>query len=315
MLAHARRGEDCAGEREVAAERFAAALARRTAREPLAYILGRREFWSLTFAVSRVTLIPRPESETLIEAALAACPEPGAARRVLDLGTGTGCLLLAALAEFPAAFGVGIDCVAQAAPLAAENAESLGLAGRAAFAMGDWAESIEGQFDLVLTNPPYIERAAIAGLAPEIAHYEPRAALDGGADGLDAYRQILPDMPRLLTSHGVAIVEIGFGAASSVAELAVSAGLSVRGMRADLAGVPRAIVLGLGAAKKRLAAGGKAASLRPAAGNAPKWPAPKATAGTSRALRQGGVAQARTGRCKDSKVEARISAASGRGQA
>ncbi len=152
---------------------------RRLAREPLALILGHREFWSLDLAVSPATLIPRPDSETLIEAALDAFPERTAVRRILDLGTGTGALLLAALAEFPAAFGIGLDRVPAAAALAAANARSLGLAPRAAFLAGDWAAAISARFDLVLANPPYICRDEVAGLMPELAH-EPRSALDGG---------------------------------------------------------------------------------------------------------------------------------------
>ncbi len=220
-----------------------ALLARRAAREPLALILGRREFWSLDLAVSAATLVPRPETETLIEAALAARPDRGAVRRILDLGTGTGCLLLAALGEFPAAWGLGVDLAPAAAALAAANAARLGLAPRAAFLCADWAASIAGRFDLVLANPPYIESAAIAGLMPEVARHEPRRALDGGADGLDAYRRIVASLPRLLGPGGVAVLELGQGQADAVAGLAREAGLAAPALRADLAGIPRALIL------------------------------------------------------------------------
>ncbi len=161
-------------DRPVPAEGFAALLSRRAAREPLALILGRREFWSLDLAVSRATLIPRPESETLIEAALACMPDRRSPRAVLDLGTGTGALLLAALTEFPSAFGLGLDRSEAACVLARGNAAALGLGGRAGFAVADWAAPVVGRFDLVLCNPPYIPRGEIASLMPEVARYRAR---------------------------------------------------------------------------------------------------------------------------------------------
>jgi release factor glutamine methyltransferase len=231
-----------AAHQPVATDAYDALIARRAAHEPLALILGRREFWSLDFAVSPATLIPRPESETLIEAALAAFPDRAAVRSVLDLGTGTGCLLLAALSEFPAAFGIGVDRVPAAAALAARNAAALGLADRAAFLAGDWAAALAGRFDLILSNPPYIATTDLAGLMEEVAGHEPPSALDGGADGTDAYRRIVADLPRLLAPGGVAIVELGAGQSQSVAGLAGAAGLRAD-TRADLAGIPRALVL------------------------------------------------------------------------
>jgi release factor glutamine methyltransferase len=217
-------------------------LARRLRNAPLAHILGRREFWSLEFEVSPATLIPRPDSETLIEAALArfaAAPPP---RRILDLGTGTGCLLLALLHEFPAAVGIGIDIAPDAAGLARRNAIRLGLADRAAFIAGDWTAGIRGRFDLVISNPPYIPAAAIAGLMPEVARHEPRRALDGGADGCDAYRAILGDLPDRLLPGGIAILELGAGQAADVSSLARQAGFATS-LHLDLAGIPRALVL------------------------------------------------------------------------
>lgn len=221
---------------------FEAVVRRRAAREPLALITCEREFWSLRFAVSPATLVPRPESETLIEAALVALPRRGAVRRVLDLGTGTGCLLLAALKEFPAAFGVGLDRDPAAAALARTNAVSLGLAGRAGFLVGDWASAIAGPFELVLCNPPYIASGEIAGLMPEVARYEPALALDGGADGLAAYRALITALPGLIAPQGVAVLELGLGQAPAVDALARAAGLRAV-VRPDLASIARALVL------------------------------------------------------------------------
>jgi SAM-dependent methyltransferase len=181
----------------------------------------------------------------LIEAALEACPDQGAALRVLDLGTGTGALLLAVLSELPSASGVGIDLKPEAAALAARNAARLGLAGRACFLAGDWAAALTGRFDLVLCNPPYIECAAIAGLMPEVGRHEPASALDGGTDGLAAYRPIIADLPRLLAPRGVAVLELGQGQQAAVEALARAAGLTPEACRADLGGVPRALVLRL----------------------------------------------------------------------
>ena len=223
-------------------EQFADLLARRVAHEPMAFLVGSQGFWTLELAVSPATLIPRPDSETLIEAAMAAFPDRAAVRRVLDLGTGTGCLLLAALVEFPAAFGVGIDLVADAASLATRNAAANGLADRAAFLCGDWAGAIAGSFDLILSNPPYIETTDIAGLMPEVARFEPASALDGGADGLDAYRIIVPMLPNLLAPGGVAILELGQGQADAVAALARTAGFTTV-TRDDLGGTARAAIL------------------------------------------------------------------------
>jgi release factor glutamine methyltransferase len=216
---------------------------RRAAHEPLAYITGRRGFWSFEVAVSPATLIPRPDSETLIEAALAAWPERGRVRRVLDLGTGTGALLLAALLEFPAAFGVGVDRVPEAAALASRNAAALGLAGRAAFLAGDWAAALAGRFDLVLCNPPYIPSGDIAGLMPDVALHEPASALDGGADGLTAYASLIPAALTLLNPGGTAIFELGQGQDTATAAMARRAGYAGIAVRADLGGIARALVL------------------------------------------------------------------------
>lgn len=227
---------------EVDPEPAFALARRRAAREPLAYITGTRGFWSLDLAVSPATLIPRPDTETLIEAAIAHCPDRRKIRTILDLGTGTGALLLAALAEFPDAFGIGVDRVPAACALARANAARHGLAARAAFLAGDWAEAIAGHFDLILANPPYIPSADIPGLMAEVAGHEPATALDGGADGFDAYRRIVADLPRLLAPGGIAIIEAGIGQAERLAALAAGIGLAAA-TRPDLAGTPRAVVM------------------------------------------------------------------------
>jgi release factor glutamine methyltransferase len=224
---------------------LAALVERRAGREPLAFITGRQGFWTLDLAVSAATLIPRADSEALIEAALAALPRRADVTRVLDLGTGTGCLLLAVLSEFPSAFGVGVDLSPHAARLARGNAQSCGLLDRAAFITGDWAASLAGRFDLILCNPPYIEQQALAGLMPEVAQHEPARALDGGRTGLAAYEALMPELPRLLRPGGVAVFELGQGQADAVATLAKAAGLAHVSLRADLAGVDRALVLRL----------------------------------------------------------------------
>ena len=225
----------------VDAAAYGALLDRRAEREPLALIIGRQEFWSLPFEVSTATLIPRADSETLIEAALAARPDRSAVHRILDLGTGTGCLLLAALAEFPSAWGVGTDVAPAAAALAWRNARSLGLADRAAIVCGHWDDAISGRFDLVLSNPPYVPTADVAGLMPEVAAHEPRRALDGGRDGLDAYRVLLRRLPSLLQPGGTASIELGIGQASKV--MAMASGFRAVRTRLDLAGIARALVI------------------------------------------------------------------------
>ena len=225
------------------AAHFAALLARRVAHEPFAYLTGRVGFWTLDLEVSPATLIPRADSESLVEAALEACPDKGAVLDVLDLGTGTGALLLAVLSEFPAASGLGVDLKPEAAALAARNAARLALTDRARFLAGDWAAALAVRFDLILCNPPYIQSAAIPELMPEVARHEPASALDGGADGLSAYRRIIADLPRLLAPRGAAVLELGQGQQAAVEALTKAAGLTPEACRADLGGVPRALVL------------------------------------------------------------------------
>ena len=222
---------------------FDALVDQRLAHVPLAHLVGRRGFWSFELLVTRATLVPRPDSETIVEAALRATDDRSGTLRVLDLGTGTGCLLLAVLTERPAAFGVGVDRSAEALQVAVANAERLGLADRARFIRGDWMDAIGARFDLVLSNPPYIPTGDIAELMPEVACHEPRLALDGGTDGLDAYRRIIPALAAILAEGGVAVLEIGIDQAAAVAELGFGAGLRVD-VRPDLGGIPRAVILG-----------------------------------------------------------------------
>lgn len=219
---------------------FADLLDRRLAHEPVAYILGEQEFHGLPFRVTPDVLIPRGDSEAVIEAALAACPQ---ARRVLDCGTGSGALLLAVLSELPEAHGVGVDRSAAALAVARGNAERLGLADRARMALADWdavswASDLGAPFDLILANPPYVETEA--DLARSVRDHEPAGALFAGREGLDAYRVLVPQLPRLLAPAGVAVVEIGHTQADPVTAIAAGAGLSVR-LHRDLGGRPRAL--------------------------------------------------------------------------
>ena len=217
-------------------------IARRTAREPLAYITGHKEFWSLDFAVGPGVLIPRPDSETLIETALRLFPDKSAPLSILDLGTGSGCLLIAALKEFPNAHGVGIDSSPDALAWARRNLAAHRLEDRASLIETGWLEEASPGFDLILANPPYILTADIAGLAPEVAAHEPRAALDGGPDGLAAYRDLAPRIARLLSPSGYALLEIGLGQGDAVATLLTGAGLKVPTINPDLAGISRVVV-------------------------------------------------------------------------
>jgi release factor glutamine methyltransferase len=219
-------------------------IARRSAREPISRILGYREFWSLRFGLSRGTLDPRPDSETLIEAALAALGDRDRAYRVLDFGTGSGCLLLAMLSEVPNATGTGIDLAEGALETARRNAAALGLKGRASFVCGNWGDGLSGRWDVILANPPYIAADEVDRLPPEVARFEPRQALDGGADGLEAYRALAPAILRLLAPAGVAVIEVGFGQAHKATRIMAAAGLALRAVRHDLSRVDRCLVLG-----------------------------------------------------------------------
>jgi release factor glutamine methyltransferase len=221
---------------------FDALLARRLGREPISHILGRKGFWSLDLAVSPDTLAPRPDTESVVEAVLAHARDRTHPWRILDLGTGTGCILLALLAELPNASGLGIDTSPGALEMAIRNAESCDLADRARFQSGDWAAGLEGVFDIIVSNPPYIPEADIDGLDPEVARFEPRLALSGGADGLDCYRTLAPQLARLLAVGGIAALEVGQGQADDVAALLADAGLRPGTHRRDLGGIDRCVV-------------------------------------------------------------------------
>jgi release factor glutamine methyltransferase len=218
-------------------------LRRRLAREPLAYILGLKEFWSLAFAVGPGVLIPRPETELLVEEALRSFPDKDAQLDVLDLGTGSGCLLLSFLSERTGAQGIGVDISNDALAYAADNAQQLGLSDRTGFRHGRWAAGLREGFDIVLINPPYIVHEDIAKLQPEVAYYEPSAALSGGADGLVAYREIAGSLPQAMRPGGRAFIEIGQGQADAVGEIFASVGLTPVRAVPDLAGIPRCMVL------------------------------------------------------------------------
>jgi release factor glutamine methyltransferase len=218
------------------------ALDRMAEREPLSRILGCRQFWGLEFALSANTLDPRPETETIVEAVLRRVLDRKTPLRILDLGTGTGCILLALLSELPAATGFGVDIAPGAAITADRNASALGLGERAHFLAGDWGTALMGGFDVIVSNPPYVTTAAIAGLPREVALYDPRHALDGGADGLDAYRSIAVGLPALLKPGGVFACEVGMGQAPAVAEILRWSGLAIEGCEHDLAGIARCVV-------------------------------------------------------------------------
>ena len=226
-----------------AADKLERLVARRMAHEPVSRLAGRREFWSIDFGLSPATLDPRPDSETLVAAALDRIPDRSAALRLLDLGTGTGCLLLALLSELPNASGVGVDILPGAATQAHRNAVTIGLENRAFFMVGRWAAAIGRGFDVVLANPPYVPSPAIPGLAPEVARFEPRAALDGGLDGLDAYRQIAAELPALLAPGGFAVIEVGAGQAGAAAEILARPGLDETARHRDFAGIERCLVM------------------------------------------------------------------------
>jgi len=231
--------------------RFGTAIDRRLKREPVARITGTREFYGRGFTIAPPALDPRPDTETLIEAALAVVERRGwrdQTLSLLDLGTGTGCILVTLLAELPCAQGLGTDLSPSALALAAANAVRLGVGSRAAFMAADWLDGIDGKFDLVLSNPPYLASGEIAGLAPEIAAYDPMLALDGGPDGLDAYRRIAAGAPKVLAEGGRLLVEIGAGQVAQVSDIFRAAGLKLDPSQAigrDLAGRPRVVACGL----------------------------------------------------------------------
>jgi release factor glutamine methyltransferase len=227
-----------AGERNAIAQ----LAERRLGGEPVARIFGVKEFWGLALSLSCTTLVPRPETETIVEAALAAVEHRRSdPLRIADLGTGTGALLLALLHELPNATGVGTDIAAGAIETAQANAKALGFSARAKFLQTNFGSGLAPRFDLVVSNPPYIATDEIAALAPEVRDHDPQLALDGGRDGLDAYRILAAQMPALLHERGAAVMEIGIGQATQVEEIFKQAGLRLTFARADLAGIVRAL--------------------------------------------------------------------------
>lgn len=244
LIAHSERPLE-----EAEAARIEASIARRAAREPVSRILGRRGFWSLELEITPHTLDPRPDSETLVSAVLeriGAQGLAGAPLSILDLGTGSGCLLLALLSELPAASGLGLDISAEALEVARRNARKLGLSHRARFVVGDWAgdwnSGLNGSWQVIVSNPPYITEAEIGELAPEVARYDPRLALTAGSDGLDAYRKLLPRAARLLERDGVLALEVGRGQQDAVTALLAASGFTTLGRYRDLGGIERCLL-------------------------------------------------------------------------
>jgi release factor glutamine methyltransferase len=227
------------------AERLEDFAQRRIAGEPVARILGLKEFWGLPLRLSPATLVPRPDTETVVEAALETLPAESrrdSPLRIADLGTGSGAILLALLSELPNASGVGTDISVPALQTARDNAGQLGLAARAAFVACDYAAALSGPFDLIVSNPPYIRSAHITSLDAEVRDHDPHRALDGGFDGLDAYRLIAPEATRLLAPGGALVVEVGHGQSGDVQGLIAAAGLTPTGPpKSDLAGIRRAV--------------------------------------------------------------------------
>lgn len=222
-----------------AVRRLDALVGRRRRGEPVSRIVGRREFWGLEFMVTPEVLDPRPDSETLVEAVLDRSGALPRAPRILDVGTGSGCLLLALLHELPAATGIGSDVSPTACATAAANAGRLGLAGRAAFVAGNWTEPLAGRFDVVVSNPPYVPSSQISELAPEVRAHDPAVSLDGGPDGLEGFRRLAGSIGRALGPKSLVAIEIGASQLQPVDGIFSGAGLAATGLRRDLSGRPR----------------------------------------------------------------------------
>lgn len=225
-------------------DRIAGLMLRRMLREPMSHILGEREFWSLTFDVTSDTLTPRPDTECLVDSVLGELRKrrPADSVSILDLGTGTGCILLALLSELPNAKGLGVDISTDALSVAQRNAHRHGLDSRAEFRAGDWFASVEGLFDVIVSNPPYIESDEIALLDPEVAKHEPWLALDGGPDGLMCYREICSKASRFLAADGVIALEVGSEQSEAVEKILIDAGFSGLRAQQDLAGRNRVVM-------------------------------------------------------------------------
>jgi len=238
MLAHPERPVDSESQ-----ARLADALRRRASHEPLARITGQREFWSLPIGLGAETLIPRPDSETVVESALLRVADPDKEYSILDLGTGSGCLLFALLTELPRARGLGIDRAPEALAIARANGHRLGFSSRAEFRVGDWTDGLIGVFDIVVSNPPYVAEEEWAALPPEVRDFEPKLALNGGIDGLAAYRALIPGIARLIAPDGFGVIELGAGQYDQVAEICRNSGLFTGQADQDIAGHQRALPL------------------------------------------------------------------------
>lgn len=230
---------------DVAPENIPDVVARRMRGEPLWRILGYRDFWKHRFYLSPETLEPRPDTETLIEAALEIFKN-NPPKKILDLGTGTGCILLSLLHEFPDAIGVGVDIQAGACHTAKQNAETIGLSNRAEFIVSNWTESLDGKFDLIVSNPPYIPRDEIRNLQKEVRNHDPILALDGGYDGLDPYKILLSNLKNHLEPEGVVLFEVGQGQVSDISRIAVTYGATLSRVYTDLGGVDRVVKISYG---------------------------------------------------------------------
>ncbi len=222
---------------------FRTLLKRRKNREPVAKIIGQKEFWGRNFVVNNNTLDPRPDSETIIEAVFSVYQNRNQALKVLDFGTGSGCLLLTILAEYPNSQGIGVDIDEETLYIAKLNSHNLGLANRSDFVLNSWGEGMSGEFNLVISNPPYIKDSDIKNLEPEVSLYEPYKALAGGLDGLDCYRILAPDIANILQNNGYAILEFGIGQDNKVNRILVCDDMKFIDFRKDLSGVNRCIIM------------------------------------------------------------------------
>ena len=230
---------------EVQLEQIEKLAQRRASREPIARILGQREFWSLNFKVDKSTLVPRPDSETLVEAVLGRIQNKNSPLSILDLGTGSGCLLLALLSELKSASGLGVDLSEQALKVATANAKHLDLQDRVRFQRSNWFENInekEKPFNIIISNPPYISNNEISHLEPDVSNFDPYVALSGGDDGLHAYRQLMPKMQEFIALDGIIAVEIGMDQAMDVVSYGASSGLQLDQILKDIAGLERVLV-------------------------------------------------------------------------
>jgi len=222
-------------------EKFEALLLRRIKREPVSKIFGRKDFWKYTFKTNKFTLDPRPETETLIDAVLSRYKDHERELKILDLGTGTGCLLITLLKEYPNATGLGVDISMEALQVAGENANNLEVMDRANFIKGNWLDGIEEKFDIIVSNPPYIKTKIIDSLPSEVRFYDPISALDGGESGLDCYEQIMKDIEKNMNAHAHVFFEIGKWQEMEVPELITGKGFEIKEVKKDLLGIPRII--------------------------------------------------------------------------